>query len=165
MTRFLRLIPLAALLCLSLLAWRPWSAAGEDPPPVDKAVSSQAVAQAEVQPAETPLQDLKKARLDVARKAFEAVDRDFLAGRGTLEFTMNWSERLLKAELAVADKPNERRAARERHIARLRAIEEVNKQRFDAGRIAVQDYLSSQYNRLDAEIDLAEHSNEQKPKK
>src|SRR5262245_13088585 len=46
--------------------------------------------------------ELAKLRLEVARGIFDARQREFMAGRGTLEFLLRDSERCLEAELALA---------------------------------------------------------------
>jgi hypothetical protein len=119
-------------------------------------VPPQFIAKAKFDAEHADVRQLKQTRLDVAKKGFDAQEQEFLAGRGTLELAMSWSERLLIAQLAVLEKPAERKAARERHWTRLRTIEEAMKQRFDAGRVTLQDYLSAKYNRLGAEIEMAE---------
>jgi hypothetical protein len=111
------------------------------------------------------IKNLKDARLEAARKAFDAMHKEFLAGKGILAFTMDWSKRLLKAELDVFDKPADRLAARQRYLARCREFEEVLKKLFEAGRVQIQDYLAAQFERLEAEIDVAEHQKENPPAK
>ena len=46
--------------------------------------------------------------------------------------------------------------ALERHWQRIRQVEVVNKTRYEAGRIPIQDYAESQYYRLEAELWLVE---------
>ena len=77
-----------------------------------------------------------------------------MAGRGTLSFFLSSSERLLEAERALSDKKADQVVAIESHWKRMRQIEKVNEERFDAGRIPIQDVLQSRFYRLQAEIRL-----------
>jgi outer membrane protein TolC len=61
---------------------------------------------------------------------------------------------LLEAERALSDERAEQVKAIESHWKRLREIEKVNEERFDAGRIPIQDVLESRFYRLQAEIRL-----------
>jgi hypothetical protein len=82
-----------------------------------------------------------------------------------LQFLLDWSQRLLDSELALAHDRSERLAAFERHWERAIRTELANKDLFDRGRIAIQDYLESKYARLDAEIQLAHARTETNPKR
>jgi RNA polymerase sigma factor (sigma-70 family) len=96
------------------------------------------------------LRSLLKDRFQVAGEEFAARNQQFLAGRGTDEFLYQSARRLLEAERELPDKSAV--TALTNHLRRMTAIEEASKTRFEAGRIAVQDYRSMQYWKLEAEI-------------
>jgi RNA polymerase sigma factor (sigma-70 family) len=96
------------------------------------------------------LKSLLQERWKTAGEEFFARNQEFLAGRGTQEHLYQAARRLLAAEEELADKSRVTILAN--HLKRMAAIEKVNKERFDAGRIAVQDYRAAQYWRLEAEI-------------
>lgn len=80
--------------------------------------------------------------------------REFLNGRGTLDILLGSATRLLEDELALSTTEAERRAARERHWARLKQIRDVNKVRREQERIPVQDDAQTAYFLIDAELGL-----------
>jgi outer membrane protein TolC len=110
------------------------------------------------------LTDLAKAKLEAARGEYEARFIQFVAGRGTLDFLLDTSRRLLDSERAVTTKEADLVAAFERHWIVTKQIEEVNKSRYDAGRISIEDLLQSTYFRLQAEIWLVEAREKNKKK-
>ncbi len=94
-----------------------------------------------------------------ARHAAAAVEAnarrlEFVNGRGTLEFLFGAARRLFEAELALCEKGPDRTAARENHIRLLKLIFEVNRERYNAGRIPIQDLKAAEYYLLDAEFAL-----------
>lgn len=96
------------------------------------------------------LKSLLQERWKTAGEEYFARNQEFLAGRGTQEFLYQAARRLLAAEQELPDKSRVTILAN--HLKRMAAIEKVNKERFEAGRIAVQDYRAAQYWRLEAEI-------------
>jgi hypothetical protein len=166
MAKYLWRILVACILATSAsLVWQgvrgqppvqPPRAPGEDEVGIGDSLPPKVVARARFEAARANVLELKKARLATARKAMAATKNEFLVGRGNLEVLYEWSGGLLEAELALLDQPTDRKAAREKHWTRLREIEEVNKIRFEAARIPIQEYLGSQYQRQNAEIELAE---------
>jgi hypothetical protein len=100
-------------------------------------------------------QELSRARRDASRVVFDARRNEFLTGRGTLDFLIDSALRLLEDELALTDQPEKRAAAMEQCWERLMQIEVVNKQRYETGRIPLQDFEESRFHRLDVEIRLA----------
>lgn len=111
-------------------------------------------AQARWEAAHQPFEVLLQHKLEAASTEFEARWKEFLAGRGTLEFLLSAALRVLESEQAVNTKPFEHLAALDRHFAWMSLIDEVNTGRFESGRIPVQDYAEARYFRLDAEIKL-----------
>jgi RNA polymerase sigma factor (sigma-70 family) len=98
------------------------------------------------------IQALLKEKLETANLEQDARMKEFLAGRGTLDFLFAGSRRLLEAQRDMSDKKEDQVAALEAHWQRMKQIEELNKKRFDAGRIGIQDYAESKYYRLEAEV-------------
>ena len=80
--------------------------------------------------------------------------KEYLAGRGTLEFLLDSSRRLLHAEVEKAHDKSDRVAAMERHFKRMYEIEKINKERFEEGKVATQDLASATYCRCEAELNL-----------
>jgi hypothetical protein len=106
--------------------------------------------------AQADLKELVQAKLEADRVENEARYGEFLTGRGTLDILLGSSLRRLESELALSGTPADRVAAYERHWARMKQIEIINKGRFDRERISIQDYLQPRYFFLEAEIWLAQ---------
>jgi hypothetical protein len=100
--------------------------------------------------------DLARQRLEVARAGYRARFEELLAGRGTLDVLAESVARLLEAELAVHDKPEDQLSAYEAYWACTKDAELINDGRFAADRCPLADYLWTKYNRLDAELRWAE---------
>jgi hypothetical protein len=100
------------------------------------------------------IKSLVKAQFEAAAGEAHARWREFMAGRGTLAFFIGSSERLLAAESDLSDQQTDHVAALEHHWRRMREVEKVNNERFNDGRIAIQDVLESRFYRLQAEIRL-----------
>jgi hypothetical protein len=100
------------------------------------------------------LSELLHQRKAAARREYVARAKEFLGGRGTLDFLHEVTLHLRDSELAIAKQDTERRAILERNWARCKSIEAVNKYTNDQGRIPTKEYLESRWYRLDAEIDL-----------
>jgi hypothetical protein len=96
--------------------------------------------------------ELAKARLEAAREELDARFKEFLAGRGTHDFLEQVAQRALQAELEVAEPPAAVVAAHERHWIYTKEIENIDRARYEAGRIPIQDYAQGKYYRLDAEL-------------
>jgi hypothetical protein len=97
---------------------------------------------------EATLKDLTKARLEVARKG--------LTTARTFRDSLVWLERILKAELALAETPADRITVLEEHFKRVRGVEASVMERYKQGGYSFGDVLDAQYNRLEAEAMLAE---------
>src|SRR5262249_25608475 len=114
------------------------------------------LSKAKLEAAQAEPKRLAIAKYEVARGIYEAREKEFLAGQGTLEFLLNSSRRLLKSERAVFDQPAEQVAALERYWERSKQIEDIYKGRFEAGRVSIQEYMDTRYARLEAELWLIE---------
>jgi hypothetical protein len=106
--------------------------------------------------------ELQRAKVQAAQEECNDRGKEFLAGRGTLNFIRDSCSRLLEAELAVSDIEAARLAALERHWLRTYQIEQVNQGRHLAGRIPTKDYTGSLHQRLDAELWLKQFLAEKK---
>jgi RNA polymerase sigma factor (sigma-70 family) len=100
------------------------------------------------------LKPLLKERYQAASVEMESRYKDFVAGRGTLDILFGSSRRLLEAERELSDRKADQIAALERRWKILRAVEQLNQARFNAGRIPIHDLAVSRFHRLDAEIML-----------
>jgi hypothetical protein len=95
---------------------------------------------------------LAQEKVEVARKSVEARFKEFLAGRvGSLDIVLESANRLMKAELQVAENDEERLAAYERIWKLTLAVELLNKARFDAGRVPIQEVSDATYARIEAQ--------------
>ncbi len=117
-------------------------------------IDSKEVAQAKSKAATADLRELAQAKLQAILWAHESREKEFLAGRGTIDILLEVARQVRDSELAVAGTEADRRAALERYWVRTKRVEEVNKPRYEAGRISIEAYLQSRYYRLDAEIQL-----------
>jgi RNA polymerase sigma factor (sigma-70 family) len=93
-------------------------------------------------------------RVDAAKREVKARWQEYCAGRGTLDILVGSSRRLLAAELDLSTNKADRVGAWETHWQRMRDASVINSARYASGRIAVQDFLQTEYYRLDAEIGL-----------
>jgi hypothetical protein len=100
--------------------------------------------------------EIAQTRLHAARIQLDARFKEFLAGRGTLAFLLESSHSLLEAELAIIDRPEDRQAALERHWALTWQVDMIDRARFEAGRVGIQDVMQSHYDRLEAELRLSQ---------
>src|SRR5262249_24106235 len=95
----------------------------------------------------------------ILQSLFDAVNveargrwKQFRAGQGTLDIILNGSVRLLDAERQLSKDRADQLAALEHHLERVRAIEKINQERYDAGRISISDLAQSRYFRIQAEL-------------
>jgi hypothetical protein len=101
--------------------------------------------------AELNLKRLVQERVETAKKEVEARMFQFEAGKGTLDFLIGASKRLLTAE--TDDKPSVvALAPLQAHFDRMKKIQDINQERFDGGRISIEDLAQAKYYRLEAEI-------------
>ena len=106
---------------------------------------------------EDSIREAAKARLEVARQGLALVDRD-LEGVGVVDYAdiWVWSERVLKAELAMSTKKSERIAALEAHLKRAVKLERFALRDFNSGGISRRIVLEAKYHCCDIELRLAE---------
>jgi hypothetical protein len=100
------------------------------------------------------VRELLKERRDVLRKALEARQQAYRAGRGTWEGVVKVSRRLLGAELDLAGGQAERVAAYQSHLDRVRKLEEVTKALYEAGQVDFAEMQLARAARLKAEVEF-----------
>ncbi len=101
------------------------------------------------------VQALLKERLEVAKHGYAAARQEYEAGATGSEALVQWSEKVLEAELDRTDKKDERLALLKKHIERLQDAEEIQKARYDAGRVSIKDYDAAKLARIEAQLRLA----------
>jgi hypothetical protein len=97
-----------------------------------------------------------EALLQAAQDQFTARWKEYQAGVTTAELTIPWSINVLKAQLRLTDNKAGKIAAYQEHLERMKAVEEVSKARFDAGKVGTSQYSQTVYHRIEAEIWLDE---------
>src|SRR5262249_30630419 len=102
--------------------------------------------------AEAKVKQLQRDRRDVLKKALAAREKEFDAGRGTLDTVIELSEKLLQAELDVATRKEQRLDAHTFHFDLMKKVEERIKAAHEAGRGTEADSLTAKAARLDAEV-------------
>jgi RNA polymerase sigma factor (sigma-70 family) len=102
------------------------------------------------------IRKLLKDRLDAAEVETKVRYEKHLAGAqdATVDVTLGAFQRLLKAELELSEKREDRLAALERHVRLTTEIAEICQRKFDVGRISRADLAQTEYERLSAEITL-----------
>lgn len=100
------------------------------------------------------MKELLQARREAAALQAKARMQEFVAGRGTLDIAFESLRSLLKAELDLSETKEDRIKARERYLEYMEVIRKINRVRFDTGKISIADMAQTDYNRVEAEIDL-----------
>jgi hypothetical protein len=136
-----------------LLSWGVTLPASMMREPSGKFISKE-LARAKIEAYHADPKELAQKRLQAARIVVTSRDLEFLAGRGTLDFLLEAARDLRDAELALAKTDADQLAALQSYWMMARQTEEVNQERYDLGRVPIQDLLESRNARLDAEIDL-----------
>src|SRR5438094_413613 len=77
---------------------------------------------------------LAEAKLKAARVAYEANLKALPTGQSDAEKVYVWSRRLLEAQRDLSTKKADRVAAVEEHLARMKVLREMVKQRYATGR-------------------------------
>lgn len=99
---------------------------------------------------------LLERRLRAAQLASDAQMKECLAGRGSFYLLVRWDERVRDAGIALAATDTERFAYIEDFWRTAWHGDRAQELRRDAGRIPIQDYLTTHYERIDADIGLAQ---------
>jgi hypothetical protein len=116
------------------------------------------IAKRQFEASRTTVHDLALARRETARACQQDRLERHRAGAPdvTLDLRLEASRRLLEAELAVLDDPAERLAAHERYWELTRIAEDTVRALYEIGRVGLADFMQTRYDRLDAELRLAE---------
>jgi hypothetical protein len=133
--------------------------ANEDPPVVRPPYSVQSLPAGNLATVPADLPGLLKARLEAARTENEARMTDFLADRGNVDPLLESSRRELNSELDFAAADADRVAALERYWARAWLVDKVAEGWKKAGRIPYKQSWEARYERLKAEVELAQFRN------
>jgi hypothetical protein len=96
------------------------------------------------------LQDREAAALTM----WKAQSEQFMAGRGTLDFAINASYYVLRSSIELSRTKEQRIAARQAHVNRLKPLLDTTKDRYEVGRASIADLAQTRYHYLDAEIEL-----------
>jgi RNA polymerase sigma factor (sigma-70 family) len=91
-------------------------------------------------------------RVEAAKGEVDVRMQQFEQGRGTQDFLMHGSKRLLIAELDGTDKKDQQLAALQAHLDRMKKIQDIDQTRFEAGKESIENVYESKYYRLEAEI-------------
>jgi hypothetical protein len=112
------------------------------------------LARAKFEAQHADVRELSRAKHAAARGDADGRFREFLAGRGTLDLVLGALQRQRQAELALAVRDADRVAAVERYWKLVWTIDVINGARYEAGRIAITDFLQARYARLEATLAL-----------
>jgi hypothetical protein len=107
-------------------------------------------------PKDDELRKLLKERYNVALDEMNLQYKLYEAGSpaATLDIVFESGERVVSARLELCDQPADKIPILVQLVEMRKEIEKIAKARFDAGRIAPQDFARARYFRLDAEIQL-----------
>jgi hypothetical protein len=75
-----------------------------------------------------------------------------MAGRGSQEWLIPASLRLLEAERSLSEKKADQVVALENHWKRMKVLEEVYQERFEAGRVPIAHLSQVKFSRIQAQI-------------
>ncbi len=89
---------------------------------------------------------------DAAKKAFEAHKQEFLVGSISQITLIESSRRLLRAEVERSENKAARIAAYEANLNRIKEIADVEKLRFEAGKLSISDLQDTKAARCEAEF-------------
>jgi hypothetical protein len=111
---------------------------------------------------QTSTVDNAKARLQSARKVYEAMMEEIKQGAQVQttqldpEKLYTWSRRWMNAQLEVSEKKENRIGAVEAHLARMKELEKILKKLYDAGVQPFSSVAAAEFYRLEAEKHLSE---------
>jgi hypothetical protein len=99
---------------------------------------------------------LLKARVEAAHKTYDALAKNYVESRPPIgELLYRWSCRLLEAERELNDARDAQAAAYQAHLARMKDLERITKDRWRERYIPIEEMSASQFYRAEAEIWLA----------
>jgi hypothetical protein len=112
-------------------------------------------AEAEVDAGKVP-PALLRARAEAAHKTYDALAKNYVESRPPIgELLYRWSCRWLDAERELSDARNAQVAAYQAHLARMKDLERITKDRWRERYIPIEEMSAAQFYRAEAEIWLA----------
>jgi RNA polymerase sigma factor (sigma-70 family) len=111
---------------------------------------------------EERLQKLLQVRRNMAERAFRVRYELYTAGANepgtgnpiTLQFVLDASKKMLKAELELSKRKAERTEAHEKHLKFMKAVAIITRDQYKVGRASIAALASALHEQLDAEIEL-----------
>jgi hypothetical protein len=156
-----RHVPSAALLAATLLLVRSLPAQGADQAiePVEGygihgRLDTKELAKAKFAASRAAPRERIEAKEEAARLMAAAYFREFLAGRGALDRLLDAIDLWMRAGRECHGPEVAPVPFLERRWALARVVEAENAGRYEAGRIALKDYMEARYDRLEAELEL-----------
>jgi hypothetical protein len=101
---------------------------------------------------ESKLKRLLKARAEAAEAEVVMRWTEYRNGRGTLDILLEANKHWLQAVQDMGDEPAHRIAALGAYRRRMAELEKVGQERYDAGRIPIQDLAEVRYYRAEADL-------------
>jgi hypothetical protein len=120
----------------------------------DALVTNKALARARFAAEKATADELLRQSYEAAQEMYEARLKEFLAARGTADILLEASALVSEAKHALTGTEADRRAALERRWQACTEAEELNRLRYESGRIPDYEYMQARHARLDAEIRL-----------
>jgi hypothetical protein len=113
-------------------------------------------------PPEDAVKERMKALLEVARKGLAEAESDTGGGVAYTDIWL-WSNRVLKAELALSTTKSQRIAALEAHLRRALKLEQFARREYDRGGFPHLSLLEAIYRRYDVELQLTQERAKPEP--
>jgi hypothetical protein len=110
------------------------------------------------QPDDNKILVLSKQLVDAGQVQCDTRMDEYNAGKTSVDFVLNASRELLKAEVRLAAKKNDGSiiAAHQAHVQRMQQLERISQAKYEAGQVAITGYAQVTYARIEAEIWLEE---------
>jgi hypothetical protein len=103
-------------------------------------------------PAASSTADLTEAKLQAARKTYDATIKAMQTGQTDAEKVYVWSRRVLEGERDRGAKKADHAAALEAHLGRMKELREMTTQRYRAGQLAYAEVLGTEFYVKEAEL-------------
>jgi hypothetical protein len=100
--------------------------------------------------------DLMKAKVETARRGYEASVAALATGKADAEKVYLWSRRLLEAQQDSSDKKADRLAALEGHLGRMKDLRKIAEERYRQGAAIHADVVATDYYVAEAALWLAQ---------
>lgn len=103
---------------------------------------------------ETQIDKLMRERTESTQRELELRIREFRVGRGTLDVLLECSRNAKNSGLDLAINKEQELEIRRGYLSLMTYIYNLNKDRYEVGAVRQQDFESTMYAKLDAEIQL-----------